>query len=410
MSAPSSIDPESFQKLLSSAFAVQESRMDPESLSAILEIQRLIATGGLDLDRIMQQVADSARNVANATGIAIALLQGDQLVYRAGSGSAAIYVGRQMTAILISSARKDPRGEILRVENAEADARIEAAICRQFEAQSLVILPIYYERAVAGVLHVLFTEAHTFREQEMRTYRLMAGLVEEAMSSCAEPDRKKALAEQAVDVPHAVEEVATRTPQLLSDEKSTPWQERKYGVGQLWIAIKAAARDLPDLWQPADGTKEIKTRLRRASLGKLRWGVPLAAIAAGLVIAAGWITHGHRQAGPLVAAPAQGSNVARQQMPAVPSEPLPSGSSAESQMAAVGTVYVPASRSAFKRVRVGAEEVDYVAEDVTIRRFMPKPAPARVTGRYKEVQFGKDVTVRYFGLTAVPSSDLPVSK
>ena len=384
--------------------------MDPESLSAVLEIQRLIATGELDMDRIMQQVAESARNVANATGIAIALLQGDQLVYRAGSGSAAIYVGRQMTAILISSARKDPRGEILRVENAETDARIEAAICRQFEAQSLVILPIYCERAVAGVLHVLFSEAHTFQDQELRTYRLMAGLVEEAMSSCAGPDRKQITVAQAASVPRAVEEIATQTPEFRSDEKSVPWQDRKYGIGQLWRAIKAAARDLPDLWQPANGTKEIEARVRRASQRRLRWSVPLAAIAAGLVIAASWITHGHREAGPLVAAPARGSNVAKELMPIAPAKPSPPDSAAESQMAPVGTVYVPAPRAAFKRVRVGADEVDYVAEDVTIRRFTPKPAPTRVNGRYKEIHFGKDVTVRYFGLTAAPSLDLPVQK
>jgi hypothetical protein len=409
MSAPSSIDPESFQKLLASAFAVQESRMDPESLSAILEIQRLIARGELDVDGIMQQVAESARNVGKATGIAIALLQGDQLVYRAGIGSAAIYVGRQMTAILISSARKDPRGEILRVENAESDARIEAAICRQFEAKSLVILPIYYERAVAGVLYVLFSEAHAFQDQEMRSYRLMAGLVEEAMSSCAAPDRKKVLGAQAANLPHAVEKIATQIPQLLDEDKSTPWQEPRYGIGQLWRAIKAAARDLPDLWQPVERRTEIVPRVRRTSLGGLRWSVPLAAIVAGLVVAS-WITHDRRQASPFGAAPAQGANVAKDQMPIVPAKPLPSDSSAESQMMPVGTAYVPAPQSTFKRVRVGADEVDYVAEDVTIRRFMPKPAPARVIGRFKEVHFGKDVTVRYFGLSAAPSLDLPVSK
>ena len=384
--------------------------MDPESLSAILQIQRLIATGELEVDRILQQVAGSARNVGKATGVAIALLQGDQLVYRAGSGSAAIYVGRQMTAILISSARKDPRGEILRVENAASDARIEAAICRQFEAQSLVILPIYQERAVAGVLQVLFSEAHTFQDQEMRSYRLMAGLVEAAMAGGAAPDRKKALAAQAAKLPHGLEEIATQTPQLLGEVKPTPWQERKYGMGQLWRAIKAAARDLPDLWQPAEARTEITLRVRRTSLRRLRWSLPLAVVVTGLVMAASWITHDRRQAPRFGAAPAQGAKVAKEQMPIVPAKPLPSDSSAESQMTPVGTAYVPAPQSAFKRVRVGADEVDYVAEDVTIRRFMPKPAPARATGRFKEVHFGNDVTVRYFGLSAAPPLDLPVSK
>src|SRR5580693_1932958 len=156
MSNHFSLDRESFQKLLASAFSVQESGVDAQSLSALLELEKSITTGEPDVDRAMHLVAHHARNVANATGIAIALRRGDQLVYRAGSGCAASYVGRHMTAVLSVSAHNEARGEILRVENAQADARIEAAICRQFEAQSLLILPIYDECAVAGVLEVLF--------------------------------------------------------------------------------------------------------------------------------------------------------------------------------------------------------------------------------------------------------------
>ena len=68
-----------------------------------------------------------------------------------------------------------------------------------------------------------------------------------------------------------------------------------------------------------------------------------------------------------------------------------------------------APRSAFRQVRVGPNEVDYVADDVTIRSFIPKTSPA-AKGRYKQVDIGKDVTVRYFGTKseAVAQSE-PVS-
>jgi hypothetical protein len=36
------------------------------------------------------------------------------------------------------------------------------------------------------------------------------------------------------------------------------------------------------------------------------------------------------------------------------------------------------THSAFRRMRVGENEVDYVAEDVTIRLFTPRPTPTRV--------------------------------
>ncbi len=162
MSTHSSRDRESFENFLASALAVQESGLDSESLSALVELQHSITTGETDLDRAMHMVADRSRNVANATGIAVALLKADQLVYRAGSGSAAAYVGRRLTAVLSISAHDDTRDEILRVENARADTRIEASVCRLFGANALLIVPIYQERAVAGVLEVFFREAHTF--------------------------------------------------------------------------------------------------------------------------------------------------------------------------------------------------------------------------------------------------------
>ena len=77
----SNLDRDSFQQLLASAFAVQQSQMDIQSLSAIVETQRLIAKKELDVDGAMHFVVECARNVANATGVAICLLKGDQLVY-----------------------------------------------------------------------------------------------------------------------------------------------------------------------------------------------------------------------------------------------------------------------------------------------------------------------------------------
>jgi len=55
-----------------------------------------------------------------------------------------------------------------------------------------------------------------------------------------------------------------------------------------------------------------------------------------------------------------------------------------------------AAWSAFKRVRVGQNEVDYIAEDVTVRYFTDESASQGMRVRYKQVDFGEDVTVRYF--------------
>ena len=390
MSTRSSLDRESFQKLLASAFSVQESGMDAQSLSALLELQKLIATGEADLDGSMHLVADRARNVANATGIAIALRRGDQLVYRAGSGCAASYVGRHMTAILSVSAHNEARGEILRVENAQADARIEAAICRQFEAQSLLILPIYDEGAVAGVLEVLFSEPHAFQDREMRTYRLMAGLVEEAMYRDAQLDQKKALPTKAATVPPAIEQIASQMQRSRGDDKSKPEPAHKHGIRQACEAATAVAGGLPDICQPAKAAAIITQRVKRVPLPQLRWNVAVTGVVTALVIAVCWIAYDRRPASPAGTPSPQRSSAVERQRPFVPAKPAPSNH------AAGGAEEPKSPGSAFKRVRVGPNEIDYIAEGVTIRHFTTKPALPRVRGGYKEVDIGEDVTVRYF--------------
>jgi hypothetical protein len=358
MSNDPALDRASFEKFLASAFGVQQSGLDSQSLSAPVELHRSITPGEPDLDRAMHMVAERARTVANATGVAVAQLITNQLVYRAGSGSAAAYVGRHVTAVLSASAHNAAKGEILRVENAQADTRIEAEVCRMFGASALLILPIYQEHAVAGVLEVFFSEAHTFQDREVLTYRVMARLVEEAMFPEARLDQTKAVGTQLTALPHAMEPTASPVHKLHgNDESAAP-------------------------------------PVTRVASNKLRWNVAAAGFAAVLVIVS-WIAyhHHHRSAAPVDASSLQRSNAAQP----VSAKPSPaSNRTSEPETSAGGTADRNAAGSGFKRVRVGQNEVDYIAEDVTIRRFTPKPARPQMRVWEKQVNFGEDVTVRYF--------------
>jgi hypothetical protein len=358
MSTHSDPDRASFEKFLAGAFAVQESGLDSQSRSALVDLHHSIATGETGLDQAMRMVADHSRNVANANGVAVGLLKADQLMYQAGSGSAAAYIGRRMTAVLSVSMHDDARDEILRVENAQADTRIEAAVCRLFGANALLIVPIYQERAVAGVLEIFFSEAHTFQDREVRTYRVMARLLEEAMFRDARLDQKKASATQLTTALHATESGKT------------------------------------GLWQPVKAATTINQSVKRVARYKFRWNVAAAVFSTALVMIS-WVAYHHRSASPADASSLQRSNAAEKQVS--PKLSPASDRASTPRTAAGGTEGMKASGSAFKLVRVGQGEVDYIAEDVTIRRFMPKPRrrPQMRIGE-KRVDFGEDVTVRYF--------------
>jgi hypothetical protein len=68
----------------------------------------------------------------------------------------------------------------------------------------------------------------------------------------------------------------------------------------------------------------------------------------------------------------------------------------------------------FKRVRIGPNEVDYVADDVTIRHFTTRPAGQMTRRRERHVILGDDVTVRYFSYPPIaraqsPNASVPTS-
>jgi hypothetical protein len=380
MSALSSLDRETFQQLLANAYAVQESQIDRKSLCAVVEVQRLVATGELDVDGAIHHIVECARNVANATGVAIALLKGDQLIFRAGSGSTASHIGRQLTTSLTVSADAATRHEILRVEDAQADKRIEAAVCQQFGARSLLILPIYQTRTLAGVLEVLFNEAHAFQDAELRTYQLMVRQVESAILQAGPPEQKTNPIAQLPITLCPGPQVADSVETFLNNTGSLPGPPAKHSVSQRCGAAWPPTRELPTRNRP-------RPRHQRT--------LALAAVSAVLVLAC-WIAYSVRRPSPSSSG-LPTSKAIDLQGRSKTAEALQAQPNAAVHSAAVSTkAGTPVGRRV-RRVRVGSNEVDYIGEDVTVRYFSYPPAPQRrQAADVRVANIGDDVIVRYF--------------
>jgi len=370
--------------------------MDSESLSAILEVHRLVTRGELGVDGAMHLIVDSARDVAHAAGVAIGLLEGDQLIYRAGSGCSAACIGSRVTASLTASANARTRREILRVENAQTDTRIEAAICRQFGAQSLLILPIYHDRALAGVFEVLFSEAHSFQDREVRTYRLMAGLIEAAMLHASRVEQKGNLTAELPTIPYATGQNAPQREVFLNEDGSTPDPKDKHAIYQRWRAALAAGRKAPV--RRALLAMMMVQRAKEVASQKVRGNVALAAVATvfGLTF---WIAYSDRGPASPIRSSVPPSSTERQQFEPMKPTQVEEASGTSKGHAAPSPVKKeerPAS-TRVRRARVGQNEVDYIGDDVTVRHFTYRPAAQHKRAVESRVAYiGDDVTVRYF--------------
>jgi len=427
MSGDSNLDRNSLQQFLASAFAVQESQIDPHLLSTILEVQRLITKGEIGIDGVMNLVVDSARDVAGAGGVAIGLLEGDQLTFRAGAGCSVARIGTRVSASLTLSAKAQAGREILRVENARTDGRIEGAICRQFGAESLLILPICRERALAGVFEVLFTEAHGFADHEVRTYRLMAAVIEAALGQPArakekvvEPKKREsapemsaaslALLESSDAYLNEDESVHFSLGKVIREQCAAAWAGVSQRCGTAWAAVGqrlgaawAGVRELPMVRDPAAFPKAIVQRATEAISRKPFRGLTLAAVATafGLTL---WIAHGdHRP-------PSRGGSSTSLPPTAVRSvQPGNADGGISTDKDKIAPAKGKASRLATTRARqdrVGQNDVEYIGDDVTVRHFTYRvtPPPRRPVGE-RVTYIGKDVTVRHFTPKPVVSSE-----
>jgi GAF domain-containing protein len=84
----------------------------------------------------------------------------------------------------------------------------------------VLILPIYHNRALAGVLEVFFSEAHAFQDREICTYQLMARVVGEAMAHAVLLEQKKVLVAERSSMPQAVEQIENQLQRFPGDSGS----------------------------------------------------------------------------------------------------------------------------------------------------------------------------------------------
>jgi GAF domain len=404
MSSRYSLDRESFENFLANAHAVQESGLDPQSLSALIEIQQFIAIGDFDLEQAMQKISDHVYTLLNASGVALAVLDGNELVYRAGAGNGIKDVGRHVLAVLNVSSPQDMHREILRVEDAETDTRIQSEICRQFGAKSLLMLPICKNDELLGVLQVHFNDRHAFLDHEIRVCRLMIGALETEMlrrTQFVETHEKEPCAETTPAMPcDSTQEAdpvqskvaAATAPVCLNqnvnrERTRTHNDDRSASVVSQELQIETLTTHTTNsFW--ARLTSAVSSMVSRSSTATFsRAGFALTAALMITAITSLSSVHHSSTTTRSSAAATQPETPSTSPANLIPVNDEPN-------------LWAPRDNVkqnlAFRRVTVGPNEVDYIAEDVTIRRFTIASPKPHARPSVKEVNFGDDVTVRYF--------------
>jgi PAS domain S-box-containing protein len=179
-------------------------RRDRERLRAVIATQHAVATAPRDLATVMNTLVERTRELAGADGAVIELAEGEWMVYRAGSGTAATHVGVRVPIASSLTGQCVREGRLLRCDDSETDPRVDRDACRRVGVRSMIVVPLRHAGQVVGVLKVSSRRAAAFGTEVADVLELMSGLFAAAMSQVAEFEAKQAhLAERTA----ALEEV-----------------------------------------------------------------------------------------------------------------------------------------------------------------------------------------------------------
>lgn len=130
----------------------------------------------------LKRMAESVRAITEASGVAIAVARGAEMVCVASAGTCAIEVGASIDLDRGLAGRCARTGEVQNCPDSENDARVNREACRELGVRSMVMMPLRRRRqVVAGVLSVFSHEPEHFSPRNLRFLEFMAGLVLEAV-------------------------------------------------------------------------------------------------------------------------------------------------------------------------------------------------------------------------------------
>ncbi len=136
----------------------------------------------LDLEPAISAITERAQHLTAATGAAIALRAGDEIVCRARAGRTAPDLGVRLQTDIGISAEAVRTGEIMLCHDAERNPRVDLASCRRLGVRSILVSPLRHYRRTLGVFEVLSTSPGAFDERDVATMQLLSGMMVAAIS------------------------------------------------------------------------------------------------------------------------------------------------------------------------------------------------------------------------------------
>jgi len=136
----------------------------------------------IQLEPAINVIAERAQALTGATGAAIALRHGDEIVCRARAGRTAPDLGVRLQTNSGISADCVRTGEVVLCHDAESNPLVDLASCRRLGVRSILAAPLRHFRRTLGVFEVLSEAPYAFDNRDVATMQLLSSMMVAAMA------------------------------------------------------------------------------------------------------------------------------------------------------------------------------------------------------------------------------------
>lgn len=163
---------------------------EAERLRLVIETQHRINSVTLDQDEVMRVVTSQAQAITEADGAVVELVEDDEMVYRAATGSAAGSIGLRLRRATSLSGLCVSEATALRCDDSETDSRVDREACVRIGLRSMITVPLLHGSEPVGVLKVISAHPGQFDDCDIEVLRLLGRFIGDALANASSHGRR----------------------------------------------------------------------------------------------------------------------------------------------------------------------------------------------------------------------------
>ncbi|TDR48650.1 EAL domain-containing protein (putative c-di-GMP-specific phosphodiesterase class I) [Tahibacter aquaticus] len=218
-------------------------------LQSLLEAQGIIVGAGTEPGSVIEAILEQAQALTGSAGAVLEMLDGDQLIYGAASGSMQRFLGQKCSAEKSLSGLCSRLKCVLVCDDSENDARIDHKASIRDGTRSLIVAPLPFDNRTIAILKVVSPYAFSYGPGDVMALEHLSVLMGFALGQARERMFDKTLDREESEL---LQQTRERVEAVIASESFDMVYQPIFDIGERReVGLEALAR-FPNASEPTE--------------------------------------------------------------------------------------------------------------------------------------------------------------